>query len=77
MNFHAITMDRFFLMIAVSPIKSCFEIRSTLANFERSKSPEYFHTIIRVSFFNFSVKFQGWQASFIESSRASRKKVKF
>ena len=44
-NFHAITMDRFFLMIAVSPIKSCFEIRSTLANFERSKSPEYFHTI--------------------------------
>ena len=44
-NFHAITMDRFFLMITVSPIKSCFEIRSTLANFERSKSPEYFHTI--------------------------------
>ena len=31
----------------------------------------------RVSFFNFSVKFQGWLASSIESSRASRKKVKF
>ena len=44
-NFHAITMDRYFLMITVSPIKSCFEIRSTLANFERSKSPEDFHTI--------------------------------
>ena len=44
-NFHAITMDRFFSMIAVSPIKSCFEKRSTLANFERSKSPEDFHTI--------------------------------
>ena len=37
-NFHAITMDRFFSMIAVSLLKSCFEKRSTLANFECSKS---------------------------------------